>query len=223
MNIQFIAQSWFIIESNNKRIAIDLWTSNPVYPLQHEEVPHIDYFFLTHDHSDHGMQDMIALAKRDEACFVTTVELAKKVAEQWVTQVESCAPWGEFKLDESVSVFVTEAVHTSQTGFPCGYIIRFDDKVIYHAGDTAYMESFKFYSALYSIDVAMIPIGSRYTMWPREAVYAVRDLRPKVTIPIHYNLSAKTKQDPDVFIQGLQEKHIETDVRVMQWGQHIQV
>ena len=39
---------------------------------------------------------------------------------------------------------------------------------------------------LYKPDLAMLPIGDRFTMGPREAAYAIRLLGVKHVIPMHY-------------------------------------
>lgn len=44
----------------------------------------------------------------------------------------------------------------------------------------------KLIGKLYKPDVAMLPIGDRYTMGPRESAYAIRLLGVKHVIPIHY-------------------------------------
>jgi L-ascorbate metabolism protein UlaG (beta-lactamase superfamily) len=49
------------------------------------------------------------------------------------------------------------------------------------------------------VDVAMIPIGDRYTMGPEDAVRAVEMIEPKVVIPIHYNTWPPIAQDPQAF------------------------
>jgi L-ascorbate metabolism protein UlaG (beta-lactamase superfamily) len=69
MKIHYIAQSGFIIEHRQQRIAIDVWANNPVNPITLEDVPHIDHVFVTHDHGDHDVNFAIAIAKRDNATF----------------------------------------------------------------------------------------------------------------------------------------------------------
>jgi L-ascorbate metabolism protein UlaG (beta-lactamase superfamily) len=39
---------------------------------------------------------------------------------------------------------------------------------------------------LYAPEIAMLPIGDHYTMSPREAAYAVKLLKPKTVIPMHF-------------------------------------
>jgi L-ascorbate metabolism protein UlaG (beta-lactamase superfamily) len=44
----------------------------------------------------------------------------------------------------------------------------------------------KLIGELYEPDLAMLPIGDRFTMGPREAAYAIRLLGVKHVIPMHY-------------------------------------
>jgi L-ascorbate metabolism protein UlaG (beta-lactamase superfamily) len=46
------------------------------------------------------------------------------------------------------------------------------------------------------IDLAVIPIGDNFTMGPDDALKAVKFLRPKVVIPIHYNTWDLIAQNP---------------------------
>ncbi len=72
-------------------------------------------------------------------------------------------------------------------GEPAGYVIRTPGGfTVYHAGDTALFGDMKLIGELYKPDVAMLPIGDRYTMGPKEAAYAIRLLGVKHVIPMHY-------------------------------------
>jgi len=57
---------------------------------------------------------------------------------------------------------------------------------VYHAGDTAVFGDMKLIGELYTPDVAMLPIGDRFTMGPKEAAYAVKLLGVKHVVPMHY-------------------------------------
>ena len=57
---------------------------------------------------------------------------------------------------------------------------------MYHAGDTALFGDMKLIGKLYEPDLAMLPIGGRFTMGPREAAYAIRLLGVKHVVPMHY-------------------------------------
>jgi L-ascorbate metabolism protein UlaG (beta-lactamase superfamily) len=49
------------------------------------------------------------------------------------------------------------------------------------------------------VDVAVLPIGDRYTMGPVDAARAVEMIEPKVAIPCHYNTWPPIAQDPKRF------------------------
>ena len=97
---------------------------------------------------------------------------------------------GEFE------VTMTHAFHSNSIeengvrhygGEPAGYVIRMPGGfTIYHAGDTALFGDMKLIGELYKPDLAMLPIGDRFTMGPREAAYAIRLLGVKNVIPMHY-------------------------------------
>jgi L-ascorbate metabolism protein UlaG (beta-lactamase superfamily) len=70
---------------------------------------------------------------------------------------------------------------------------------VYHAGDTALFRDMELIAELYDIDVALLPIGSVFTMGPREATIATQFLRPRRVVPIHYNTFPLIKQDPEDF------------------------
>ena len=72
-------------------------------------------------------------------------------------------------------------------------------KVVYHAGDTSLFSDMKLISELYKPDVALLPIGGRFTMDPRQAAMAAEWINAKITIPMHYNTWDVIKQDANEF------------------------
>jgi L-ascorbate metabolism protein UlaG (beta-lactamase superfamily) len=102
---------------------------------------------------------------------------------------------------EGISVTMTQAFHSSATGSPCGYIIRLEDgTTLYHAGDTGLFDTMRTFGELYPIDVAMLPIGSVFTMDPLQAARAVRLLSPKKVIPMHFKTFPILVQDASGFM-----------------------
>jgi L-ascorbate metabolism protein UlaG (beta-lactamase superfamily) len=57
---------------------------------------------------------------------------------------------------------------------------------IYHCGDTALFSDMKLIGEFYRPDIALIPIGDRFTMGPELATKAAEWIKPKVAVPIHY-------------------------------------
>ena len=99
-------------------------------------------------------------------------------------------PLGDFKIS------MTHAMHSNSidedgarlyAGEPAGYLVSLPGGVtIYHAGDTALFGDMQLLGELYKLDIAMLPIGDRFTMGPREAAHAIRFLGVKHVIPMHY-------------------------------------
>jgi L-ascorbate metabolism protein UlaG (beta-lactamase superfamily) len=198
MEITFIAQSGFIIREDNITIGIDIWLNNPVNLKQLADIPKLDYVFCTHDHDDHGFGDLIELAERDTAKFISVAELAHFAQTKGCQNIIGVNIGGEFPVDE-LKVYVTPALHSCDIGVPVGFIVQFPSgKTIYHMGDTGYFD-LKYIPELYKVDTLFIPIGSRFTMGVREAIMAARDIKPKNVIPMHYNTFPQIEADAEAF------------------------
>lgn len=98
-------------------------------------------------------------------------------------------------------------------GEAVGYVLRFSDgTVVYHAGNTNIFGDMALIRDLYEPDIAMIPIGDRYTMGPKEAAKAVELLQPKMVIPMHFGTFPALTGRPEELADKLAEKglaHIE--------------
>jgi L-ascorbate metabolism protein UlaG (beta-lactamase superfamily) len=84
-------------------------------------------------------------------------------------------------------------------GEPAGVIIRVQDKVVYHAGDTALFSDMKLIGEDVPIDLAFLPIGEHFVMGPKDAAKAVEFLRPENVVPIHYGTFPPLVGDPKEF------------------------
>ena len=82
-----------------------------------------------------------------------------------------------------------------------------EGKTIYHAGDTALFSDMKLIGERHPIDLAFLPIGDNYTMGPEDAAYAAKLLAAKTIVPIHYNTFPVIKQDPQDFLQLLENQN----------------
>lgn len=219
MEIQFIAQSGFIISLDNQEvITIDLWSENPVYPVKIKDIPKTKYVFVTHDHSDHDLPTSLELAKRDNSFFVSNYEIARKASAEGLTNAVSANIGSLFDVG-SIKVALVHAEHSSDTGMPVGFIMKTEKLTIYHMGDTGYFAGLDVLSEIYDIDILMAPIGGTYTMSPVEASYAVRDINPTWVIPIHYNTFPKISQDPEDFRSRVTKMAPASEVVVLKPGQ----
>ena len=94
-------------------------------------------------------------------------------------------------------MIMANAVHTSDIMISdseavvgsgaCSYIITSEDEPsLYFAGDTGVFMDMQIIADLYSPEVAILPIGGKYTMGVVEAAYAAQLLKPKTFIPMHF-------------------------------------
>lgn len=203
--------------SGSKKILIDPFVGEGKVP----EVP-CDIVVVTHGHSDH-MGATLALEKRT----VAINEIAKYLKSRGIT-AEGMNLGGSIEI-EGIRFTMTPAMHSAwieEGGIGCnggaaaGFVIRMDGKSIYHAGDTALFSDMKLIGELYHPDVALLPIGGRFTMGPEEAMMAARFIGAPLMIPIHYNTWPVISQDPMPLKYALERT---TDIRVsiLKPGEHI--
>jgi L-ascorbate metabolism protein UlaG (beta-lactamase superfamily) len=70
----------------------------------------------------------------------------------------------------------------------------------------------------FKIDLALLPIGDRFTMGPPSAAKAVELLRPRRVVPMHYNTWPPIQQDPNRFKELVGSK---AEVVILKPGQSV--
>jgi L-ascorbate metabolism protein UlaG (beta-lactamase superfamily) len=128
-------------------------------------------------------------------------------------------PWGWVKLTQAWhgSTYIDEHGTMHTLGTPAGLLLRLGDRLLYHAGDTGLFGDMTLIGR-HGIDVALLPIGDNFTMGPDDALEAVRLLKPRTVVPIHYNTFPVIAQDAHAWAKRVDT---ETDSRcvVLEPGQ----
>jgi len=195
--ITYFGHSTFSLTTASGEVAlIDPWvTTNPFCPPGLKSISRLDAIFLSHAHTDH-FGDLLALAKQHHPKIVAIFETCLYIAEKGFEKEICPMGKGGTQTVGSFQVTMTHAFHSNSiedngariyAGEPAGLIIRMPGGfTAYHAGDTAVFGDMKLIGELYKPDLAMLPIGDRFTMGPREAAYAIRLLGVKYVVPMHY-------------------------------------
>ncbi len=209
------------IETPNGTLLIDPFLSgNPVAPVKADQV-NADFILVSHGHGDH-LGDTVDIAKRTGAEVISNFEIAGyceghgcKVHDLHIGG-SKVFPFGRVKL--------TIAHHGSSfpdgryAGNPSGFLLTLGKKKIYDAADTGLFYDMKLIGEE-GIDLAMLPIGDNYTMGPEDALRAIKLIKPKVMIPMHYNTFDLLKQDAKAFAASVKKAVPTTKVVVLQPGE----
>ncbi len=212
MKIKWHSHSIVEIENKEgKRLIIDpFFTGNPKAEISAKDI-NVDYVLVTHAHNDH-IGDAQSICEANDALLVTNVEIADFFDKRGL-KVHGLQPGGGYNFDDFY-ISMTPAIHGSTyydaetqeqitLGIAGGFVIEADDKVIYHAGDTALYSDMRLIGSMWPIDIAFLPIGDNYTMGPKQALNAALLLQPKLVVPIHYNTFDLIQQDADEFVKKL--------------------
>jgi len=100
---------------------------------------------------------------------------------------------------ESAGV-LTVGVHTyhdnekgAQRGKNTAFVIDVDDVMICHLGDLGHVLTAEQVAEIDGVDVLLIPVGGVSTIDAVQAAQIVRQLEPKIVIPMHYKTEAEKK------------------------------
>lgn len=224
--IMWLAHAGFRISTGNgKLLYIDPWIENPLSPVTVDDVREATMVLVTHDHFDHVGQ-AAEIVKKTGALLVANVETARRMQSDFQIPEEKVCYFGYGMniggslLYEGITVIMTQAFHSTETGAPCGYIIKLEDgTTMYHAGDTGIFDSMKTFGERYKIDVAMLPIGSVFTMDPLQAAWAAKMIAPRTVIPMHYKTFPILVQDPREFVEIAGREAPGVDIVVLNPGE----
>ncbi|HLC72002.1 MAG TPA: MBL fold metallo-hydrolase [Candidatus Nanoarchaeia archaeon] len=187
MSIERLNHDCFKIKAQNKVIYLDPYQIDPQEPA--------DLILVTHEHQDHcSLKDIEKLLKSGTTvvtipeCQSTLSRIAEKISNvvliepfqkkevQGIT-IETIPAYNTNKFRSGNLVF-----HPKQDG-RVGFIVVVNGKKIYHAGDTDVIPEMQ---QLKNIDIALLPVSGTYVMTPEEACQAVKIIKPKIAIPMHY-------------------------------------
>jgi len=172
MNISYLGHSCFLIEEKINGLPVALVTD----PYDKEiglRLPktRADIVTVSHDHHDHNYVEGI-IGIEDKPPFVIDRP-------------------GEYEFR---GMFITGigCYHDKEEGAKLGkstmYKIETDELCILHCGDLATVLSEAQLEKIGEVDVLIIPVGGTWTLGAKDAAEVVRQIEPRVVIPMHYKV-----------------------------------
>ncbi len=104
---------------------------------------------------------------------------------------------GEYEIG-GVLIIGVSTFHDAEKGATLGknnvFVIEIDDIAICHLGDLGHPLSADQTEAIGNVDILLVPVGGGATISASQAAGIVRNLEPKVVIPMHYKTPELTKE-----------------------------
>jgi len=223
VSVNYFGHSFFKVSFPNRNILIDPYIAHgckdPAFKRlveccsNEKDLKGIDLILVTHDHFDHFDKKLIeSIAARDSSCVVASeptlqqLELSKRLLHP-------------IKMHQSISLRGVEVTavpaHHPQAFCPLGFMVNCGGKSVFHSGDTSLIDDF----SKIKPDLALLPIGGTYTMDCVDAIRAVKTMKPRYAIPMHYNTFKMIEQDPREFKQKIEKSILKTKPVILKPGQ----
>jgi len=208
-------------------LAVDPWFKNPKAPQGATWPETVDAILVTHGHSDH-VGDAAELAEKTGAQVISSFELTGLIG----AKNSNGANIGGSIVVKDATIHLVEAVHSSgfgqdpqatRYGGPAlGFVIQIaNGPTLYHAGDTGFFSSMALIGERYKPTHALLPIGGHFTMDPAGAALAIRMLKVKNVIPMHYGTFPLLTGTPEQLTAALKTARVKAKVMVLEPGKAV--
>ncbi|MCU0575590.1 MAG: MBL fold metallo-hydrolase [Desulfobacterota bacterium] len=190
------------INGSSATVYIDPWKITQKGPA--------DIVLLTHDHYDHYSESDI------KSLMDASTRVVAPMSTPLVTDImkpETSLSIRNILIEAVPAYNLNKAFHPRANGW-LGYVVTIDCMKIYHPGDTDRIPEMKGIS----VDAAFMPVGGTYTMDAREAGEAVKEIRARHVVPIHYGDIVGSRKDAEQF-----SRLCSCDVHILNPGESIDI
>lgn len=166
MEIKWLGHACFQIKTKTATLVIDPYKDIGL------SMPKVvaDVLLITHDHFDHNAREKVK------------------------AEVVIDSP-GEYEI-KGVYIEGIRAFHDEKQGAERGkitmYLIKVDEVSLLHTGDLGHRLDSKLIEEINGVDVLLVPVGGKYTLDAKAASEIVKDLDPRIVIPMHYKIPGLT-------------------------------
>ena len=171
-----------------------------------------DLILITHGHYDHCSIEDIKKIVKFGTKIIGPSEILSKVSrfdgiDFEIGEVGKKIDFNGIGIECVASYNINKHFHPGEEGY-LGYVLDLFGIKVYHAGDSDFIPEMIKINA----DVALLPVGGKFTMTAEEALKAVDILRPKFAIPMHWGSVSGTLADAERFVNGCREIGVDANI-----------
>lgn len=192
LTIRWYGQAFYLLTSSaGTRIAVDPFGSIG-FPVPADV--HADAVTISHEHRDHNNAGLIK----------GSPEILRGLA-------DGGKDWSPIdRKVEEVRVYTVPSFHDAEQGAKRGrnaiFVFEIDGLRLAHLGDLGTLLTPEQLQQMGAVDILLIPVGDGpFTIGPAEATQVVDQVKPRVTIPMHYKTPARPQwpgKDETEFVAG---------------------
>jgi len=179
-----------------------------------------DIILITHSHYDHcSIADIKNIIQKGTKIFLTADCQSKITRFDIPIDIQIVEPnqeynFGELKISTLPAYTPDKSYHPKEEGW-VGYVVKMNDVIIYHAGDTDFIPEMQKLTGHKQQDkkfIALLPAGGKLTMNAEEAVEAAKLIKPFLAIPIHYGAIIGDNSDAEEFVKLCKENGVDATI-----------
>ena len=201
VNLYFLGHDGFLIEYLDKRIFID-----PFKLSNNDKIGKADLILITHSHYDHCSIEDISKIIKEGTEIVIPVDCQSKLNRLENVKIRIATTGIKMKVLD-INVYPFPAYNIGKKFHPkdenwMGFILKFGDVIIYHAGDTDKIPEMDFLPNLAQEGekvVAILPVSGVYVMDSKEAAEAALIIKPYLAVPMHYNSGVVKNGEDEIY------------------------
>ncbi len=208
MEVTFIGQSTLLIEISGLSILTDPWWGTYEFmrgapaALDPGTLERLDLMLVSHNHIDHFCRPAVRLARSLGATVVGSKRAAKRAERGGVGDVAALEP-GDRWSTGGLTVTAVPADHPFAAD-AVGFVVE-AEKTFYFSGDTRFDRVLVEALLGFDLDVAMLQVAcSTYPLVGKDgmdleaAALLASTVRPRLAIPIHYQVKGKVLQEREL-------------------------
>lgn len=200
LEIKWLAHSSFLIKAGIN-IYIDPFKIANAYEKA-------DLILITHGHYDHCSVEDIKKILKTNTKIIGPSDILSQTRQIRDIDFEIAEP-GKTLVFENVKIECIPAYNLNKSFHPkneywLGYILDINGVRVYHSGDTDLIPEMKNIKT----NIALLPVGGKFTMNYEEAANAAEIIMPELAIPMHFGTIIGAESDAQNFVRLCTEKGI---------------